>query len=35
MNVYTHIEVEIDAHKMWNNLKELYEPKNVQNKVFV
>jgi len=29
VSVYPHVEAETDGHKVWNNLKELYEHKNV------
>ena len=35
LSVYPHVETEIDANKMWEKLKELYERKNVQNKAFL
>lgn len=31
LSVYPQVKVEIDAQKMWNKLKELYEPKNMKN----
>ena len=35
LSVYPHVETEIDANKMLEKLKELYERKNVQNKAFL
>lgn len=32
MSVYSHVEAQTVMHKAWNNLKELHEHENMQNK---
>nr|XP_025636351.1 uncharacterized protein LOC112730483 [Arachis hypogaea] len=35
LSVYPHVDTETNTEKMWNELKELYERKNVQNIAFL
>nr|XP_025703099.1 uncharacterized protein LOC112803856 [Arachis hypogaea] len=35
LSMYPHVDIETNAEKMWNKLKELYKRKNVQNKAFL
>lgn len=35
LSIYILVEIETKVKKMWENLKELYEKKKMQNKIFL